>query len=61
LEFLLGPNYTDHYDTAMEFILTSQAETTFQQTPASLTTNPARRFGDSDRTGRIAVAWRPTW
>jgi imidazolonepropionase-like amidohydrolase len=33
----------------------SQAGMNFQQTLASLTTNPARRFGYSDRTGRIAV------
>lgn len=47
--------YTDHYDTALEFTLMSQAGMNFQQTLASLTTNPARRFGYSDRTGRIAV------
>jgi len=60
LEFLLGPNYTnytDHCDTAVEFTLMSQAGMNFQQTLASLTPHPARRFGYSDRTGRIAVGW----
>jgi imidazolonepropionase-like amidohydrolase len=47
--------YTDHYDTAMEFALMAQAGMNFPQILASLTTNPARRFGGSRRTGRIAV------
>jgi imidazolonepropionase-like amidohydrolase len=47
--------YTDHYDTTLEFTLMSQAGMTFQQILASLTTNPARRFGDASHTGRIAV------
>ena len=46
--------YTDHYDTALEFTLMSQAGMTFQQILASLTTNPAREFGYSSRSGRIA-------
>jgi imidazolonepropionase-like amidohydrolase len=46
--------YTDHYDTAEEFTLMSQAGMNFKQILASLTTNPARKFGESDRTGRIA-------
>jgi len=46
--------YTDHYDTALEFTLMSQAGMTFQQILASLTTNPARKFGYSNRSGRIA-------
>jgi imidazolonepropionase-like amidohydrolase len=46
--------YTDHYDTAQEFTLMSQAGMTYKQILASLTTNPARKFGDSDHTGRIA-------
>ena len=46
--------YTDHYDTTLEFTLMSQAGMNYKQILASLTTNPARRFGDSDRTGRIA-------
>jgi imidazolonepropionase-like amidohydrolase len=32
----------------------SQAGMNYQQILASLTTNPARKFGDSDRTGYIA-------
>jgi imidazolonepropionase-like amidohydrolase len=46
--------YMDHYDTSLEFTLMAQAGMTFQQILASLTTNPARRFGYSDRTGRVA-------
>lgn len=46
--------YIDHYDTALEFTLMSQAGMSYQQILASLTTNPARKFGDSNRTGRIA-------
>jgi len=46
--------YTDHYDTTLEFTLMSQAGMNYQQILASLTTNPARKFGDSDRIGRIA-------
>lgn len=46
--------YTNHFDTTMEFSLMSQAGMNYQQVLASLTTNPARRFGYSDRNGRIA-------
>jgi len=46
--------YIDHYDTTLEFTLMSQAGMNYQQILASLTTNPARKFGYSDRTGRIA-------
>ncbi|MGA8437768.1 MAG: amidohydrolase family protein [Candidatus Sulfotelmatobacter sp.] len=46
--------YTDHYDTTLEFTLMSQAGMNYKQILASLTTNPARKFGDSDRTGRVA-------
>jgi imidazolonepropionase-like amidohydrolase len=46
--------YTDHYDTTMEFTLMSQAGMSYKQILASLTTNPARKFGDSGHTGRIA-------
>jgi imidazolonepropionase-like amidohydrolase len=46
--------YTEHYDTTLEFTLMSQAGMDYKQILASLTTNPARKFGDSDRTGRIA-------
>jgi len=46
--------YIDHFDTALEFTLMSQAGMNYQQILASLTTNPARRFGYSDHKGRIA-------
>ena len=46
--------YTEHYDTTMEFTLMSQAGMNYKQILASLTTNPARKFRDSDHTGRIA-------
>jgi imidazolonepropionase-like amidohydrolase len=46
--------YTDHYDTTLEFTLMSQAGMNYRQILASLTTNPAHKFGDSGRTGRIA-------
>jgi len=46
--------YTDHYDTTLEFTLMSQAGMNYRQILASLTTNPARKFGDSNSTGRIA-------
>lgn len=50
--------YTDHYDTTMEFTLMSQAGMNYKQILASLTTNPARKFGDSDLTGRIAKSMK---
>jgi imidazolonepropionase-like amidohydrolase len=46
--------YTDHYDTTLEFTLMSQAGMSYTQILASLTTNPARKFKDSGRTGRVA-------
>jgi len=46
--------YIDHYDTTMEFTLMSQAGMNYRQILASLTTNPARKFGDSGHSGRIA-------
>jgi len=46
--------YTDHYDTTLEFNLMSQAGMSYLQILASLTTNPARKFKDSRRSGRIA-------
>lgn len=53
-EVLFGTDvgYTDHYDTAEEFTLMSRAGMSFQQILASLTTNPATRFGY--HSGRIA-------
>ncbi|MGA2415042.1 MAG: amidohydrolase family protein [Candidatus Sulfotelmatobacter sp.] len=46
--------YIDHFDTAEEFTLMARAGMNFQQILASLTTNPAARFGYSGRSGRIA-------
>jgi imidazolonepropionase-like amidohydrolase len=46
--------YIDHYDTAEEFQLMSRAGMTFPQILASLTTNPAQRFGYASHSGRIA-------
>jgi imidazolonepropionase-like amidohydrolase len=46
--------YTDYFDTAEEFTLMSSAGLSFQQILASLTTNPAARFGYSAHSGRIA-------
>ena len=44
----------DHYDTAEEFQLMSRSDMTFPQILASLTTNPAQRFGYGSHSGRIA-------
>ncbi len=46
--------YIDDYDTTEEFKLMSDAGMTFPQILASLTTNPAGRFGYARRSGRIA-------
>jgi imidazolonepropionase-like amidohydrolase len=46
--------YTQHFDTAEEFEWMSRAGLSFQQILASLTTNPAQRFGYATRRGRIA-------
>jgi imidazolonepropionase-like amidohydrolase len=56
-EVLFGTDigYTDHFDTALEFTLMSRAGMSFQEILASLTTNPARRFRYSGRSGRIAT------
>ena len=45
--------YIEHYDTTEEFTLMARAGMSFQQILASLTTNPAKRFGYS-KSGRIA-------
>lgn len=45
--------YIDHYDTAEEFQLMSRAGMTLPQILASLTTNPAQRFGYASHSGRI--------
>jgi imidazolonepropionase-like amidohydrolase len=46
--------YTQRFDTTEEFHWMSRAGMTFQQILASLTTNPAQRFGYSKIRGRIA-------
>jgi imidazolonepropionase-like amidohydrolase len=46
--------YIDQFDTSEEFTWMSRAGMSFQQILASLTTNPAQRFGDSAHRGRIA-------
>ncbi len=46
--------YIDQFDTAEEFTLMSRAGMSFQQILASLTVNPATRFGYSSHSGRIA-------
>jgi imidazolonepropionase-like amidohydrolase len=55
-EILFGTDvgYIDHFDTAEEFTLMARAGMSFQQILASLTTNPATRFGYSNRSGSIA-------
>lgn len=56
-EILFGTDvgYTDHFDTTLEFTLMSRAGMSYQQILASLTTNPAKRFKSSARSGRIAI------
>jgi imidazolonepropionase-like amidohydrolase len=46
--------YTDYFDTAEEFTLMARAGLNFRQILASLTTNPARRFGLARRSGHVA-------
>jgi imidazolonepropionase-like amidohydrolase len=55
-EVLFGTDvgYTDHYDTTLEYALMSRAGMSFRQILASLTTNPAGRFGYAARSGRVA-------
>jgi imidazolonepropionase-like amidohydrolase len=55
-EILFGTDvgYTDHFDTAEEFTLMARAGMSFQQILASLTTNPASRFGYASHSGTIA-------
>lgn len=56
-EVLFGTDigYTDHFDTELEFTLMSRAGMSFEEILASLTTNPARRFRYSRRSGHIAA------
>ena len=46
--------YIEHFDTSEEFTWMSRAGMSFQAILASLTTNPAQRFGYSTHSGRIA-------
>ncbi len=46
--------YTEHFDTAEEFTLMARAGLDFRHILASLTTNPAERFGYAQTSGRIA-------
>lgn len=46
--------YIDQFDTSEEFMSMSRAGLSFQQILASLTTNPAQRFGSSSHLGRVA-------
>lgn len=46
--------YIEKFDTSEEFAWMSRAGMNFQQILASLTTNPAKRFGYSSHSGRIA-------
>jgi imidazolonepropionase-like amidohydrolase len=46
--------YIQKFDTSEEFKWMSRAGMSFQAILASLTTNPAQRFGDSTHSGRIA-------
>jgi len=46
--------YIQHFDTSEEFKWMSRAGLSFQEILASLTTNPAQRFGYSSHSGRIA-------
>jgi imidazolonepropionase-like amidohydrolase len=46
--------YIDQFDTSEEFMWMSRAGLSFQHILASLTTNPAQKFGFSSHRGRIA-------
>jgi imidazolonepropionase-like amidohydrolase len=46
--------YIDRFDTSEEFVWMARAGMSFQMILASLTTNPAQRFGSSTHSGRIA-------
>src|ERR1700737_861673 len=46
--------YIEQFDTSEEFAWMSRAGMSFQQILASLTTTPARRFGYSAHSGRVA-------
>ena len=58
-EVLFGTDvgYTDVYDTGLEFVLMSRAGMTYQQILASLTIQPATKFGYAARSGRIETGY----
>lgn len=58
-EVLFGTDvgYTDVFDTSEEFKWMSRGGMSYQQILASLTTNPAGRFGFERHTGRIAKGY----
>jgi imidazolonepropionase-like amidohydrolase len=58
-EILFGTDigYIDQYDTTEEFELMSRAGLTFEQQLASLTTAPARRFGQAAHSGKLAPGY----
>ena len=47
--------YLPDYDPTDEFVQMAQAGLTWRQILASLTTNPAARFGEASRRGRVAL------
>ena len=49
--------YTDVFDTSEEFKWMSRGGMSYQQILASLTTNPARRFGFDQHSGRVAKGY----
>jgi imidazolonepropionase-like amidohydrolase len=55
-EVLFGTDvgYIDRFDTSEECAWMSRAGMSFDEILASLTTNPARRFGDATHSGRLA-------
>ena len=58
-EVLYGTDlgWVTEYDPTGEYVLMARAGMTFPQILASLTTAPAKRFGDADRLGRIAPGY----
>jgi imidazolonepropionase-like amidohydrolase len=56
-EILFGTDvgYIYQFDTSEEYVLMQRAGMSFAQILASLTTNPARRFGFASHSGRIAA------
>jgi imidazolonepropionase-like amidohydrolase len=57
-EILFGTDvgYMYEFDTAQEYALMQRGGMSFRQILASLTTNPARRFGSAQHSGRIAAS-----